>query len=476
MSNVDSKFRPLLQPKSVAVIGASNSPEKAGYIITANLLNYKNGKIYPVNPKISEVLGLKVYPSILDIPEDVDLAVVTVAAQNVPEILGECARKNVKFAIVVAQGFSDAGKEGEALQKKIDEIVMQTGLRVIGPNSMGIINASNSLITTFVPIPNLKVGDIALIAQTGVFCGAGLIWLLSFNFFGLSKSIDLGNKCDVDDAELLEYFLEDPDTRFIFIHMEGVKDGRRFFDVARKVSRKKPIIVLKGGRTDEGARVVASHTGSLAGLENVYNAAFKQAGILRVNNLEELLNLIQALKFSPLPKGDNVAILTFSGAFAALLTDLCVENGLKLAKLSDETLSKIRNLSPPYVNISNPVDIWPAVMVKGAENVYPVVIDALLNDPNVDSIIVFQGFSRFFPEFWGLNPRIILKHLDRVVEKPLILSTIGEPLTVDELNKVTKLFNEKGILFYQSIDVPIKVLNQLRQYKIYLDRVEQKEI
>jgi len=461
-------LKPFLEPDSIAIIGASKTSGKVGYIILKNLLKYK-GKIYPVNPRLDKILGLKVYPTISDVPDKVDLAIIALPATKVPDVLMECAQKNVKAAIVVAQGFLDDGETGKILQNKVDEIIKKTGIRVIGPNSLGVINTSNNLITSFIYFKKLKKGHVSIIAQTGIFCGAMLMWLSSFDFFGLSKSIDLGNKCDVDDVEVLEYLNKDPETKLIVIHMEGVKNGRKFLETAKKVTKTKPILCLKGGKTDVGARVVSTHTGSIAGLDQVYDAAFKQAGIVRVNSLNEVLDFIQAFSFSPLPKGNKVAILTFSGGVGAVVVDLCVENGLRLAKLSDETIKKLEEISPPYVAISNPVDVGPAMMSYGVKKAYPIMLKTVLEDPNVDAVISISGhFYMQFPSDWKITPETILSVVDGKVKKPLIVCTIGEFLNIEELNKLTRTFNEKGVLCYPSVETSVKVLAALYRYSKYL--------
>ena len=465
--DIHEKLKPFFEPETIAVIGASKSPDKGGYVVVKNLLNYRKGKVYPINPTVDKILGLKTYPTILDVPDEVDLAAIIIPAGNVPKVLRECAQKKVKAAVILSQGFSEAGEEGKTLQKEVDKIIRESGIRVIGPNSVGLINTSNSLVVSFVPFQEFRKGDVSITSQTGIFCGNMLYWFLSFDWFGLSKSIDLGNKCDVDDAEILEYLGEDSETKIILLHMEGVKDGRRFLEAAKKVSKIKPILCLKGGKTWAGARAVASHTGSIAGLDQIYDAAFKQAGVIRVESLNDFLDFTQAFSFSTIPEGNRVAILSISGGVGAILLDLCVEEGLQPVELSNQTIKKLKEVSPSYVNVSNPVDLWPSVMSFGARKAYPTILKTVLEDPNVDLIVVFTFLSEKFPENWGFKPEFVLEAIKERVNKPVAVTVIGEALSLEKLNRIMSSLHEKGILFFQSLEAAVKSLAALYKYGKY---------
>ena len=469
--NTYEELKSFFEPKTIAVIGASKSPSKGGYIVVENLTNYKKGKIYPINPNVDKILGLETYPTVLDVPDEIDLAAIIIPAENVPKVLWECSQKRVKAAVILSQGFSEAGEKGKILQNEVDKVIRKGGIRVIGPNSVGLINTSNNLVVSFVPFKEFRRGNVSIVSQTGIFCGNMLLWFLSFEWFGLAKSIDLGNKCDVDDDEILMYLEEDPETKIVLLHMEGVRDGKKFLKTAKKVSKSKPILCLKGGKTWAGARAVASHTGSIAGVDQIYDAAFKQAGIVRVESLNDFLDLTQAFNFSVLPKGNRVAILSVSGGVAAVLLDLCVEKGLQPAEFSSQTVEKLRKIFPPYVNISNPVDLWPSIMSFGAKKVYPEILETVLRDPKVDMVIVFTLLSEKFLESWSFKPEFILESVRGKVDKPVAITAMGEALSLEKLNRITGFFHEKGVLFYWSLESSVKALAALYKYAKYKEKI-----
>jgi acyl-CoA synthetase (NDP forming) len=293
------------EPESVAVIGASRNPSKYGYSLLKNLIDLGfNGKIYPVNPNAEEILGLKAYPSVKAINENVDLAIIIVPSFKVPEVMLDCAEKRVKGVVICSSGFREAGEAGKKLEDEVVAIAKKAGIRVVGPNTTGILNATNNFTTSFVPLPRFKRGNVAFIAQTGLFAAAAFWWIISKQPFGVSKIVGLGNKCDVDDAEVLEYLADDEETEVVAIYMEGVKDGRRLFETFKKVSKIKPIVVLKSGRSPAGVKASLSHTGSLAVKDEIFDAVCKQAGVIRVGgDLDELLDVTKAFALQPLPKG-----------------------------------------------------------------------------------------------------------------------------------------------------------------------------
>jgi len=270
------------EPKSVAVVGATNNPLKFGHYLLLNIIDLGfKGKVYPVNLKADKVLGLKAYPRVDLIPDEVEVVAIIVPAPSVPQVMRDCAKKGVKGVVILSSGFREAGGEGIKFEREIVETAKKAGIRIVGPNTTGILNTSNGFTTSFVPLPKLSKGNVAFVAQTGLFAAAAFWWILSAEPFGLSKVMGLGNKSDVDDSEALEYLARDEDTGVVAIYMEGVKDGRKFLEAAQKATEKKPVLILKSGRTEAGMKAALSHTGSLAMKDEVFDAACKKVGAIR---------------------------------------------------------------------------------------------------------------------------------------------------------------------------------------------------
>ena len=311
-----SDLRKFFEPESVAVVGASGTPGKAGHAVMSNLVaGGYGGTIYPVNQTSTEVLGFKAYRSVNDLPEVPDVAIIIVPASATVKTLTECAEKGIKAAAIVSAGFTEVDEHGAELQDAVVEIAHKSGMRVIGPNTSGLISTPARFNAAFYPLGKIPQGTVAYVAQTGNFGGATMSWILSAENFGVSRVISLGNKCDVDDADALEYLGDDPETRVICIYLEGFKDGRRFIEAARRVSKMKPIIALKGGMTSTGARAAVSHTTSL-GMNNpaMIDGIFRQAGVAKIRRYTEFMDTAKALAFQPLPSGRRVGIVVPSGA------------------------------------------------------------------------------------------------------------------------------------------------------------------
>jgi acetyl coenzyme A synthetase (ADP forming)-like protein len=457
------------EPKSVAVVGASRNPLKFGHSLLENLLDLEfKGKIYVVNPNADEILGLKAYPRVDSIDEDVELAVIIVPALKVTEVLKDCSKKHVKGVVICSSGFRETGKMGQNLENEVLAIAKKAGIRVVGPNTTGIVNTSNNFTTSFVALPKLKRGNVAFIAQTGLFAAAAYWWIISKQPLGISKIVGLGNKCDVDDAEVLEYLAEDQDTQVIAIYMEGVKEGRKLFEVFKKVAKKKPIIVLKSGRSPAGMKASLSHTGSLAVRDEIFDAVCKQTGVIRIDgDLEELLDITKAFALQPIPRGNKVAIITVSGAGGVMAADECAKNGLELATLSDETLSRIRSRMPKWAVVNNPVDVEPLFEVVGPEESVRIALAAALEDSNVDSILVlFVAVPRLIPIFNAKN--IVIHRMKKPLEqKTMLTQFIGFKETVDLW---TTQLEEENIPVYSSIERCVKALGHLWKYELYQKR------
>ena len=377
-----SSLTPFFDAAGVAVIGASGNPRKLSHGILRNLVNstYKGG-IYPVNPGSPEILGKTCYADISSVPDPVELAVIVLPAAATPETLEACGKRGIKAAVIISGGFKEVGAGGLDLEKKCLDIASHYHMRLIGPNCVGTMSLHSGLNTTFIHgVPD--AGGIGFLSQSGAVCG-GVVDHLHGKKVGFSHFISLGNEADVTETDIIEYLGDDPGTRVIAAYVEQIRDGRRFLEVARQVSQKKPIVLIKAGRTSAGARAVSSHTGSLAGSHSAYQAAFKQSGVIEVNTVAELFDVAMAFDFQPIPEGKRTVIITNSGGPAALASDSLSVNGLTLEDLEEETKETLRQYLNPSAQVGNPVD-----MLGGAEpKEYALTISALLKDKNVDIVL-----------------------------------------------------------------------------------------
>ena len=330
-SNLDRIFN----PKSVAIVGASDEEGTVGYAVMKNFTEVKyEGKVHPVNIRKTEIFGIKTYQEVEQIPEPVDLAVIATPSKTVPDIVEQCGRAGIKGLIIISAGFKEIGSEGRALEERILETKKKYDLRIIGPNCLGVIRPRISLNATFVrKMP--KPGNIAFISQSGALGSAILDWAIHENI-GFSNFVSVGSMIDVDFGDLIDYFGTDPKTRSILMYIEGITDARKFMSAARHFARTKPIIVVKAGKFSESAKAAASHTGSLSGEDDVYDAAFKRAGVVRVEEIGDLFNCAEVLGTQPLPKGPHLAIITNAGGPGVMATDALIAKGGKLAKLSQK--------------------------------------------------------------------------------------------------------------------------------------------
>ncbi len=414
-NTLDSFF----QPKTIAVVGASKNSTKIGHAALKNLLisNYECD-IYPINPKEEFILGLQCYKNLNDVPKPLDLVLISVPAPIVPQIMRDCIKKQVKNAIIISSGFSEIGNH--KLEKEIHEIIKNENIRVLGPNTMGYKNASDGLDSSFVfGVP--RKGNVALISQSGAL-GIGMIYLANNEFMGVSKIIGVGNKLDIDDDDLIDYFSTDPETKVIGLYIEGIKDGRAFMSSIKAC--RKPILVVKAGRSAAGARATASHTGSMAGSDRIYSAAITQAGGIRCRDIVELFDMARALAGQPPANGNRIGIITNGGGLGIMLTDACEENGLKVPKLSDETFQKIDKIVPDLVQPNNPIDL----VADAGFYRYEKSTQALLEDPNIDGLIVASvhgGYARP-QEFTGAILKMVREQrLHEEYKKPILATWVG---------------------------------------------------
>ncbi len=380
----------IFQPRAVAVIGASRRAGSVGQAVFGNMLHYGYaGVVYPVNPQSVSIMSVKAYPSVLDIPDEVDLAVVIVPRDIVPQVLAECGGKGIKGAIVITAGFKELGGEGAEKEKEVLATAQKHGIRLLGPNCLGIINTDKevSLNASFarqMPLP----GSIALISQSGA-VGVAALEYAQGEKIGLSKFVSVGNKADLNENDFLAYLRDDPLTEVISLYLEDLADPQEFFRLAQEITSqepRKPILAIKSGRTAAGARAASSHTGALAGSDQAYDALFAQCGVLRVESLEELFDYATAFAYQPLPRGNRVAIVTNAGGMGIMTTDAAVRYGLEMAEFDQRTLKKLLNKLPPAAACHNPVD----VLGDAGDDRYQAALDAVLSDANVDGAIVIS--------------------------------------------------------------------------------------
>lgn len=388
----------IFKPRSIAIIGASDTFRKWGSLMVERPLKTGfKGAIYPINPHRTEILGLPTYPSVSAVPGAIDLAVMTTPAATIPGLLRQCVEKGVKGAVVISAGFAEVGEEGREFEQAMVEVARSGGIRVVGPNCMGIWSAAGQLSLCFPHAP--KAGPIAFISQSGTF-GVAMAQVASDKGYGLTKFISIGNQADLEVSDYLEYLAADKDTRVIVLYIEGLKDGRRFFDVARQVIKKKPIVVYKGGRSAAGARATMSHTASLAGSEKIFESMCRQLGLLQVQESFHLFEIAEALVGSPVAAGNRVAILG-SGGQGVVGTDACSALGLELPELDAETSSRITALLPPHApTAKNPVDFAGSsrTALQEAE-----MIEALLKLDYIDGVISNVPVS---PQIWDRSLKI----------------------------------------------------------------------
>ncbi|GAB6948237.1 acetate--CoA ligase family protein [Vulcanisaeta sp. JCM 16161] len=385
---ISSPLDLLFNPRSVAIIGATPRENSVGGVITKNLLTKFKGKVYLVNPKYDEVNGVKYYKSILDIQDSIDLAVIVVPAPAVPKVADECARKGVKVTIIISGGFSEVGEEGAKLEEELRRVV-QGRIRVLGPNCIGVYNAFNGLDTFFLPEDRMgrpRPGPVALISQSGAVAGAILDWAARRNI-GVGLAVNYGNKLDINEPELLEYFARDNRVKVIVMYMEGLKypgEGKKLLEVMKEVSSVKPIVVYKAGRTKAASGAVKSHTAALAGNYEIYHAMLRQANVIEADNLTDAFDMAKALATQPLPRGNRVLVITDSGGMGIQSVDALDMRGLQVPELSESLQEILRKQLPPLAVTRNPIDLTGSA----TDAMYKFVLDTVLPTSYVDMALI----------------------------------------------------------------------------------------
>lgn len=442
------KIEKLIEPKSIAVIGASRNPDSVGHGILMNLTRGGafqseycrafDGKIFPVNPHADRILGLDCYPNLKSIPHDVDLAIIAVPSKIVVDVMKDCVTKKVKSIIIISAGFSEVGKAGEKLENKIKEISKKSKIPVLGPNCLGLIRPSNRMNASFAPSMPPE-GNVAFITQSGALADSIVDWAIEKRY-GFSLVASMGNQAVLDIPDMIEFLEKDEKTKSIAIYMESLSEGRKFIEAAKKVSGRKPIIILKSARTDIGAEAALSHTGKLASSYEIYKAAFKQGRCFVVDTVEDLFDSAKALSYMPACKENNIAIVTNGGGAGVLCADYLSERGVNVAELNKSTINKLDKYMPSSYSKRNPVDI----IGDALPDRYDAAINILLKEKNIGGLIVIQTMQTMTkPEE---NAKILVKAKKEFPNKPIIAVFMGGRLVsradyILEKNKIPN-FND----------------------------------
>ena len=470
----------IISPESIAVVGATNRPGSVGLAVFQNILNGRyQGVLYPVNPKARSVLSVRAYPRLIDIPDEVDLAIIIVPSKLVSTIMEEAGRKKVKGAIVISAGFKEIGGQGVELENSLKEIAINCGIRLVGPNCLGVINNNETIrMNASFARKMPKPGNIAFISQSGALCTAVLDYAEGRNI-GFSKFISFGNKVDVNEIDLLRYLKEDQDTDVILMYLEDITNGREFLETAREITweTRKPMLAIKSGRSREGARAAASHTGSLAGSDMAYDAIFRQSGIQRVEDISELFIYALAFARQPVPKGRRIAIVTNAGGPGIVATDAAIRHDLEIATFTEETKQKLKEDLPPTASIQNPVDVIGDATYKR----YELAIHHTLKDKNVDGAIVIltpQAMTDIL-ETAEIVPRVV-----EGIDKPVLCSFMG----IVDVSEGIRYLEKHGIPNYPFPEGAVRAMASMVRFgellsldkrqvkKMVVDRVEATQI
>jgi len=449
-SDLIAKLKLIFEPRSIAFLGATSNPMKWGFRIFANIVNGGfQGRLYPINPTKQEVLGRKVYKTVGEIPEIPDLAVIVIPPPGVPAVLRECADKGIKAVVIITAGFAEVDRQGEKLQQEMVDIAQRAGVRFIGPNTDGIVNPHHKLYAEMPPIFPYA-GPISIVSQSGNIVGT-MMRLAIDSGFGCAKCISSGNEADLHAEDYIRYLADDPQTRVILSYVEGFKDGSRFFEVAKEVTRKKPIVMLKTGETPAGAIAAKSHTASLAGMDTVVDAMCQQSGIVRVRHLDELVDAGTAFLCHPLPRGRRVGIVTAGGGWGVLAADACAKLGLDVVQFPPETINELNSFMPAWWSHGNPVDLVAGLFGDGVMR----CIEVVLRSPVVDGVI-----------FLGIMPALPMEQFSRAAKledrdrmRDAILSAI---ITVfDKLKELTDKYDKPIVVGSEPIAFGADLANKI---------------
>jgi acetyltransferase len=460
------EFDPFFEPKNVAVIGASATPGRPGNDVIKNILaNEYRGAIYLVNPKGGEILGLPVLPSIANLPDGIELAIIILSAKDTPQALRACAEKGIRNAVLSAGGFAEVD-HGVKIQEELVEIVREKKLRVIGPNTSGHISTPHHFTSTFFPLGKIRRGTVSYIAQTGNFSTHTMKYIMTGEHFGVSRVIGLGNKIDMDESDALEYLADDPETSAIVMYIESIKRPGKFLEIARQVTRRKPVVMLKSGSTEAGRQAAVAHTAAMAAEDRLIDAMLRQAGVVRIWDYTHLILAGKALSMLPLPKGNRLSFLAPSGAMLVVLSDLCVRLGLDIPEIEPATIQRLHDISPPFIRMRNPVDIWASASVRGVEFGYREGMEAVLKDPKIDAVVSVLMLT----EDTGIpSYDFILDLKKRYPDKTLIVTFSADKKYMDECKNYLEPL---GVPTFPEIEQPFEVLSILYKCAKAMNRPE----
>ncbi len=460
---MDNFHRAFFEPRSVAIIGASSDPSKLSYAIVDNMTRYGYpGHVYPINPKGGLILGLQAYASVLDVPDEIDLAVMVIPAPRVAAAMEQCGEKGIQGVVVITAGFREVGGDGMKMERALIDIAKKYSMRMIGPNCIGIIDTVIPLNTSFTAgMPGR--GNIAFMTQSGALAQAVLDWAEG-QAIGFSRFVSIGNKADANENDFIEAWGDDPESKVILAYLEDIRDGAEFMARAKRVAREKhtPIIAIKSGTTDAGTRAISSHTGSLAGSERAYDTAFKQSGVVRANSIESLFNYSIAFAYQPLLRGNRVVVVTNAGGMGVMATDALERAGLKMARLAPETINALMRDAPEIASALNPID----VRGDAFEDRYEIALRHALADPNVDAAIAILIPQELTPV--KKSARVIARVATEFAaqEKTMIAVFMGE----ERSREGVKILLESGVPNYAFPERAAEALGAMWQYRQWLDK------
>ncbi len=461
MATIAQQMKLFMEPQSITAIGISRQTGANAYNLLENLLAYGYpGRLYPVNPNATDILGVRTYASVADVPEVSDLGVISLPRHLVLPVVADCISKGIQALVIVTQGFADADDvEGHRLQRELVEMAQGTGTRILGPNTFGVANAGLHMSTSYIRIP-MEANGVGTISQTG----GTFVGLTDVRLAG--KVIDIGDACDVDVVDCLHYFEQDDDTRVVVLHIEGMPHAREFLKVAHRVVMNKPVLALKVGRTEQTARAVQSHTGAMAGSDLLWDVALRDAGVIRVDDVEELSDAIRAFLTLPPPKGPGIGITTYTGGFGIIAADACARNGMDLVQFMGPTMEGLRALSPKWLGVGNPVDIWPGVSIMGhpRREMETAALRLVLSDPGVHAAMAV--ISAYQPHLGEEHLPMIQEVARDFPDKPFVYFMYG--LHFDEVRR--SLESSGTTLAFPSPERAARALMHLKRRAHYLAR------
>ena len=461
------KLVPFFEPLSVAIIGASGVPGKPGHEVIKNIqANGYSGKVYPVNPKGGEILGIDVCSSIAALPRDIDVAVIILPAAVTAQAMRECVDQGIRHFVLSSGGFAEVDEAGAKIQRELESLIRERGLQVLGPNTSGHTSTPQGFTSTFFPQGKIRRGRVSYIAQTGNFGTHTLKYILTGEHFGVARVVGLGNKVGLDETDAIEYLAQDPETAAILVYIESFKRPHRFLEVAREVTRKKPIVLLKSGATESGRQAAVAHTAAMASPDRIVDGMLRQAGVVRISDYSNLVRAGKALSMMPLPAGNGVSFLAPSGAMLAVLSDYCERLGLHIPPMEPKNVKRLQDMSPPYIRMRNPVDIWPAALSVGVETAYRDGMEIVLQDPAVNVVVPVMMLT---PETGVPDPGFIVELAKKYPHKPILVTFSGDKGAMDEYKAALE---PRGIPTFPMIEEPFAALAIMDRCRRAMNRPE----